>query len=216
MVRLSQKLRRCSRALSSWGKLKFGDNRVKIKNLKTEIQAIQACPYSDDRMAKTRELQQDLEAALDRKEMYQHQRSRVDWLKYGDWNSSFFHATVIQRRQRNQLTTLKTKAGIVLEMEEEINEHLATYFQTLFQAAADQDFNDVLSSVTTVVFVEMNTNLVKPVTDVEIKAAAFHLGPLKAPRLDRFRGIFYKKILGNCGPRSVFGHQKFFPWGTCS
>lgn len=118
--------------------------------------------------------------------MYQHQRSRVNWLKYGDRNSSFFHATVIQRRQRNQLTKLKTEAGIVLEAEEEINEHLVTYFQTLFQAAAERDFTEVLSSVTMEVSDEMNVNLTKSVTDAEIKATAFQLGPLKAAIPDGF------------------------------
>ncbi|GMP74570.1 hypothetical protein CsSME_00031965 [Camellia sinensis var. sinensis] len=44
----------------------------------------------------------------------------------------------------------------------------------------------------------------------------FHLGPLKALGPNGFQDILYKKILGNCGPRSVFGHQKFFPWGTYS
>ncbi|KAI8573991.1 hypothetical protein RHMOL_Rhmol01G0318700 [Rhododendron molle] len=43
--------------------------------------------------------------------MYQHQRSRVRWLRYGDNNTSFLDATVIQRRQRNQLVKIRDDRG---------------------------------------------------------------------------------------------------------
>lgn len=95
IFRLYTKLTSYSRRLVTWGKAKFGDNQIRINSLKSEIQQLQACPYSNARMATIRELQRDLETVLNQEEMYQHQRSRVNWLNYGDKNSSFFHATVV-------------------------------------------------------------------------------------------------------------------------
>lgn len=48
---------------------------------------------------------------------------------------------------------------------------------------------------------------------MEIKAAAFHLGPLKAPRLDGFRGIFYKKYWEIVGPEVCLAIKSFFLGG---
>lgn len=45
--------------------------------------------------------------------------------------------------------------------------------------------------VTSEVSVEVNVELIKPITDEEIKSAAFQLGSLKAPGPDGYSGIFY-------------------------
>lgn len=40
-------------------------------------------------------------------EQYWAMRSRLNWLSWGDKNTKFFHATTIQRRQRNIIGMLK-------------------------------------------------------------------------------------------------------------
>ena len=43
-------------------------------------------------------LEEKLNMALSTEEKYWKQRARVDWLKYGDRNSRFFHAKATTRR----------------------------------------------------------------------------------------------------------------------
>ncbi|KAL7243137.1 hypothetical protein ACSBR1_015538 [Camellia fascicularis] len=71
-----------------------------------------------------KQLSEELESVLRREEMYLHQRSRVRWLNFGDRNSAFFHATITQRRQRNQLLQLKAEDVCLLSSESDINSHL--------------------------------------------------------------------------------------------
>lgn len=54
---------------------------------------------------------QEIELIMLREEMALHQRSKINWLSYGDKNSTFFHATINQRRQCNQIVMLKANSG---------------------------------------------------------------------------------------------------------
>lgn len=91
--------------------------------------------------------------------MYQHQRSRINWLNCGDKNTSFFHATVAQRRQRNQLVKIKGDDGRWLVSESAINNHLVSFFTTLFKAWDPRDFEEALSVVHFSVIDRMNEDL---------------------------------------------------------
>lgn len=128
-----------------------------------------------------------------REEMYQHQRSRINWLTCGDKNTSFFHATVTQRRQRNQLVKIRGDDGRSLVSGSAINDHLASFFTTLFKARDPRDFEEALSLVPLSVTDRMNEDLLQPLVDGEIKRATFQLGSLKAPGPDGFPGLFYHK-----------------------
>ncbi|XP_028092165.1 uncharacterized protein LOC114292410 [Camellia sinensis] len=152
------KLQACQRGLSEWN------------SNDTHIRLVQA----------------EIEMVLLREEMFQHQRSRINWLSYGDRNSAFFHASVVQRRQRNQLVKLKLDTGVWLETDSAINDHLSSYFSHLFQAKGPRNFEDALAAVNLSVTHSMNEALLRPVDDDEVKLATFQLGPLKAPGPDGF------------------------------
>lgn len=210
MARFSQNLKKCSRGLTSWSKAAFGHNMLKIIALKSEILKLQELAFTDDTFSRIWELQEELEDVLDRKEMYLHQRSRVNWLRYGDKNLGFFHATVIQRRQRNQLVKLKLELGIWFESDEEINAHLLSYLQDLFKASGPRDFTEALSVVDTKVTANMNASFIQPITDAEIKLAAFQLGPLKALAQTGLWGFFIRSIGMLLVRRCVWLSRVFF------
>ncbi|KAJ6433927.1 hypothetical protein OIU84_017603 [Salix udensis] len=44
-------------------------------------------------------------------ECFFRQRSRVQWLKLGDKNTAFFHRSVMHRRARNQIHSLRSETG---------------------------------------------------------------------------------------------------------
>lgn len=128
---LVQKLAKCRDALKVWGKKSFGNNLEKIKELKSQLSYVQNKVFSEDDFQKEKAIKEELEMALLREEMYQHQRSRLNWIKYGDKNTSFFHATVNQRRQRNQILKVKDNMGVCLTEERDINLHLQSHFSSL-------------------------------------------------------------------------------------
>ncbi|KAG5521761.1 hypothetical protein RHGRI_034099 [Rhododendron griersonianum] len=88
-----------------------------------------------------------MEVLLLREEMALHQRSRINWLLYGDKNSAFFHATINQRRQRNQVIKLKSSMGDWIEDDEGINELIKDFFSNLFTYSGRRDFSETLLSL---------------------------------------------------------------------
>lgn len=104
---LARKLKKCKVALLEWSRQVFGKDKLKLKLLQSNLKAIQLLPFSQENFLKEKEI----EIILLREEMALHQRSRVNWLSYSDKNSAFFHATINQRRQRNQILMLKSDRG---------------------------------------------------------------------------------------------------------
>ncbi|KAL7165281.1 hypothetical protein ACSBR2_041050 [Camellia fascicularis] len=123
MFQLIKKLNSCRDGLKTWSREHFGNNKIQIVNLKSELALLQAQPFSAQNFLLQNQLKSDLEYALNREEMFLHQRSCVRWLNFGDKNSRFFHASLIQRRQRNQLLRLQTEDGVWLNSDSEIDCH---------------------------------------------------------------------------------------------
>ncbi|KAF7123153.1 hypothetical protein RHSIM_Rhsim12G0079800 [Rhododendron simsii] len=145
MFTLRTKLRSCQKSLQEWSKKTFGNNKKRIEDLTEKIRIIQGLPYCQEGFSQEQELAKELEITMLREEMYVHQRSRVNWLRFGDKNTAFFHATLMQRRQRNQLCTIKNGRGIWLKEESEIRRHLGEFFSNLFEASGERDFSAALN-----------------------------------------------------------------------
>ncbi|KAL7197369.1 hypothetical protein ACSBR2_019994 [Camellia fascicularis] len=106
MFQLVQKLKACKFSLKEWSKTAFGNNKTRISQLQSELKVFQADSASEGNLLLQNEVKSELATVMLREEMFLHQRSRVRWLSHGDKNSAFFHATMIQRRQRNQILQL--------------------------------------------------------------------------------------------------------------
>ncbi|KAG5524157.1 hypothetical protein RHGRI_030977 [Rhododendron griersonianum] len=202
--------------LKVWSKKKFGNNKDRINDLKAQLSTIQNNPFSNEGFKQEQEIKKELELTLLREEMYQHQRSRLNWKKFGDKNTAFFHAVVTQRRQRNQLLQIKDRNGSWIKEERGINMHLYRFFSDLFKSSGPRDFSSVLDKVECTVTCEMNRNLTKETTNVEIKEAAFQLGSLKAPGPDGFPGYFYHQFWDIVGEGVCKAVKRFFAEGFSS
>ncbi|KAL7246657.1 hypothetical protein ACSBR2_001707 [Camellia fascicularis] len=108
IFQLVKKLQSCRDGLRAWSKEHFGHTQIQISKLKSELASLQAKPSSADNLTHQSAVQRELEIMLAWEEMFLHQRSRVRWLNYGDQNSKFFHASMIQHRQRNQIIQLQS------------------------------------------------------------------------------------------------------------
>lgn len=127
---VARSLRGCAKNFECGVKKNLVTQRMKwICWWKNELEDIQLKALSTPVHDKENQFLQELDQAWMQEEMYWHQRSRINWIHFGDRNSKFFHA--IQRRIRNLMVRIKDRNGQWLENEEDIrNEALKLLFPT--------------------------------------------------------------------------------------
>lgn len=71
-------------------------------------------------------------------------------------------------------------------------EEISNYYTTnIFTSADAHGWEDKLSGIPFTITYSMNSNLIKPVDDSEIKRAVFSMNPNKAPRIDGITPLFF-------------------------
>jgi hypothetical protein len=179
-------------ALHKWDKDVLKGPRRRLRELQKELNQVMIGELSDDAIARQKEIQIQIENLLEQEELYLVQRGRVNWLKHGDQNTSFFHRSATARRKRNFIKSLKNDAGDIVEDPDQLMTLAANYFSYLFSSEVQSLDNDVIDKVQPRVSNEMNQILLAPYSREEVKKALFNIGDLKAPGPDGLHAIFYK------------------------
>ena len=107
---LHERIAMCRKAIAQWKRANPLNSVARIEELKEKLEKAQL----DDTISNDEilQLKWDLCSAFRDEELYWKQKSRANWLKEGDRNTKFFHATTKQRRARNRLTKLKNPRGM--------------------------------------------------------------------------------------------------------
>ncbi|KAF7128180.1 hypothetical protein RHSIM_Rhsim11G0009900 [Rhododendron simsii] len=187
-------LKALKKVLKNWSRTEFGNNKTRLAELKGQLAYIWSLAPTAENLVAQQAIHKSMETIMAREEMYLHQRSRVNWLNYGNRNSKFFHTTLIQRRQRNQILRLKAHDGVWKESDGDINLEIGHYFSSLFTTDGPRDISSTIEFITPKISGEMNRSLTKHVADEEIRVAVFQLGALKAPGPDGYPGLFFQKF----------------------
>ena len=84
------------------------------KHIEKSLKGIQICLERVDSLRHSlveKDLQREYSHILFQEEMLWYQKSRENWVKFGDKNNSFFHAQTIIRRKRNRIHRLQLPNG---------------------------------------------------------------------------------------------------------
>ncbi|KAL9666847.1 hypothetical protein QQ045_001191 [Rhodiola kirilowii] len=170
--------------LTQWNASTFGSVKKKIKELKEGIQQVGNSPRTDESVIEEARLSEELDEWLEREEIWWRQRSRAEWLKNGDRNTSYFHERASQRKRRNHISSLKNHEREQCSSEQEVASIIINYFSNIFHSQVhprgeiwNQEFNMLPKLVTD----EMNALLTAPFSEGEVKRALFQMHPTKAP-----------------------------------
>ncbi|CAA0811523.1 Unknown protein, partial [Striga hermonthica] len=117
-------------------------------------------------------------------EAYWKQKARVTWLREGDRNTKFFQACVKQISHRNSLEHLIKLTGEPCRSRSESLKEVADFLTKLFTSDNPTMEAEVLIDIPKSISEEMNKNLIKPVTEEEIRQALWAMDPHKAPGID--------------------------------
>ncbi|KAH1113973.1 hypothetical protein J1N35_007351 [Gossypium stocksii] len=128
-----------------------------------------------------------------RMEMFRNtlERARLNWLKFGDKNTVFFHSVATQRRRKNSIYKLQNVEGRDIELLHEMENVARSYFLNLFTTEGDGNNNHVLSGINCRIFEYDNLKLTAEYTNEEIRETVFEMATMKAPGEDGFPAMFY-------------------------
>ena len=88
------KLKRCQDQLQRWNWRVFGHVNKVLKQNQSKLQLLEATELGNEKVEEIRSLKVEINESLLREEIMWNQRSRALWIKWGDRNTKFFHATV--------------------------------------------------------------------------------------------------------------------------
>lgn len=114
------------------------------------------------------------------------------WLREGDKNNKFFHATAKVRRKSNQVTSRLNGEGRDIDWEGGLENLMVEYFKNLFKAT-DTQWEDVTNCINSKVLTEQNIKMKLPVLKCEVKQALFYMHPDKSPGPDGMSLGFYQQ-----------------------
>ncbi|GKC52243.1 RNA-directed DNA polymerase, eukaryota, reverse transcriptase zinc-binding domain protein [Tanacetum coccineum] len=174
---------------------KHGDLTVRVEEFKEKLKEAQSIvekdPYNKEAKVNDVEALFVYNEAVKDEENFLAQKARVEWLDAGDTNISFFHKVIKGRRSRNRVDIICDENGNNYGKDEVPLEDL---------------FSNVLSN-------DEAEEMIKEVSDKEIKVALFDIGDNKAPGPDGFSSVFFKKAWNVVGIDVYDGIKEFFSKG---
>ncbi|XP_072066236.1 uncharacterized protein [Arachis hypogaea] len=110
MFKLVGKLKFCRHKLVEWQRTSNSNSNLKIMSLKEKI-SDETNKGQFANGATIRILEAELKEAFEQKERYWREKSRVQWLKWGDKNTKFFHSKFQARNRKNKIKELRDENG---------------------------------------------------------------------------------------------------------
>lgn len=175
-------LHQCAVALGGWG---FRQNKLlrdNIKKIRDQIRVAYKGPRPLD-FGVIHHLEGRLDSLLLEEEIYWKQRSRENWLKWGDRNTKWFHQKASMRRRKNRIHGVLDDHGCWQSDPSIVKGMFESYFGELFTSSHldPSDLERVLCHIPTKVSPEMNRRLMERYTREEVEVAIKSFPPTKAP-----------------------------------
>lgn len=165
------------------------------------MQHLEALNLLHETAEEIQNLRKEINEDLTREEMMWNQRSRAIWMKCGDRNTSFFHATATQRQRKNRIEGLCDPDGAWCDNQEGIEKIILDYFSEIYSTGQPYIEETTMDAVTQKISPAMNNKLLGEFRAEEVRVALKQMHPTKAPGPDGMPPIFYQKYWDVVGPR---------------
>ncbi|XP_039001980.1 uncharacterized protein LOC120128361 [Hibiscus syriacus] len=140
---LLTKLKRLKQCLTRFNKENYNmlSDRVKVKRIELENQQLLTLK-GQETIEKELLLQEELYTLEADEVAFLNQKAKVQWIKYGDKNSKFFHSTIAFKNKRDTIRVLVDDQGNRLESFEAMSKEIISFYSNLI-GTADNMVKDV-------------------------------------------------------------------------
>ncbi|XP_071687680.1 uncharacterized protein [Rutidosis leptorrhynchoides] len=212
MCKVVKKLRALKKPIRKlmWNK---GNLHANVIQLRSELDTIQLQLDSNLFSSEIRDLEikklKEYSDALWDEERFLKQKAKIEWLRVGDSNSNYFHKVVKARNNRLRINAVTNSEGVLVEGNEVVEVFVSHYMDFL------GDSKQCMRIVTTDLFQskithEMALDMIKVVSDDEIKDAMFNIGDDKESGPDGYTSTFFKKACNIVGNEVCMAVKDFF------
>ena len=125
------------------------------------------------------------------------------WLKEGDLNTKYFHATATNRRRNNCVIRIMDSNEQWRTRVEEVEGVFLEYFSRIYATSRPTQMEQVFQYIERKVDEVINNELIKEFTAEEVKQALMQMNPDKAPALDGMTALFLGLIVLDDTPVST-------------
>ena len=202
------RIAQCRTELAKLKKASDWNSKTKIERLQTELEKESSKRFLV--FGALRRLKQELSKAFYEEEIFWRQRSREEWLREGDRNTTYFHNVVKGKKIRNKIMMLKDIFGNEHFTEGSKGNIAVEYFCDLFTSSNPVDLETLFEGFNARVTTEMNDSLTREVSPEEIKKETFGIKASSSPGEDGLTGFFYQKYWHVVGPKLIQDVQGFF------
>lgn len=191
---LHEKLEALRVRLNSWSKSKKIARKKAHDDLYLKLDRLKAEEPDEDVLAKLTEVKLALNLEADKEELYWEKRTRANWLKNTDRNTSFFHRYATYRRKRNPVNKLMNDGGEWVKGDQELMVLATSFFRNLFSTEPGQNCSSPRGIIQPCITEEINVKLCKAFEEKEVVEALKGMSPFKASGEDNFPAFFFQKF----------------------
>lgn len=140
--------------------------------------------------------------------------NRYKWLKEGDGNTKYFHASVKANRAKKTLDKLMDENGKEQRADALKGEVASAYFNKLFTSSNLVSFQKKFHDFQPRISEQMNKELIRRITPYKIKDVIFSINPSRAPGADGMTGCFFQHYWDVIRDQVTKEIQEFFEKGS--
>nr|GEU87520.1 hypothetical protein [Tanacetum cinerariifolium] len=152
------------------------------------------------------------EAKID-EECFLKQKAKVEWLEVGDSNSAYFHKMMKSRNQRSRIEVIRD-ANNVEVTGSLVEDAFVSHYHQFLGATMDCDEFVTEGLFEKKVSDTSNLNMIRHITNEEIKVAMFGTGDDRASGPDSYTLAIFKKSWDIIG-RDIFSAVRDFSTANC-
>lgn len=129
--RLEVCLQKCQARFQKWGKGTSTSIRQKVLTYQQILPGLYSKPPPWD-FIEIKKVEDQLDKALEDEEIFWKQRSRENWLNWGDKNTRWFHKQASQRKKRNENREIHDQNGVLISDKHQLEQAFISYFFPYF------------------------------------------------------------------------------------